>query len=105
MLSKVANAMQKTIRRNDVWRSAQLDRCLDVDNRRGWWRLVASLDERAMAANKRLVRVVFGRCGVSGNQLALAEVRGRDSLGLCSACRCGSLLRRGENCFDSWRLI
>jgi len=61
---------------NHVLYSAQLDRGLGADNRRWRWRLAASLDEGAMAADQRLVRPAFGRFGLSGNGLVLKKIRG-----------------------------
>jgi len=52
---------------NHVWSSAGLDRGLGMDNRRGRWRLVASLDKRSVAADQWLVRGVFWHLGLSGN--------------------------------------
>jgi len=72
MLSKLANVKQKqkTLEQNHVWCSAGLDRGWGVDHRRGRWRFVASLDESAVAADQRLVRAVFGDCGMCANWLA-----------------------------------
>jgi hypothetical protein len=53
-----------------------LDRGLGVDNRRWRWRLAASLDEGAMAADQRLVRPAFGGFGLSGNGLVLKKYAG-----------------------------
>jgi hypothetical protein len=89
---------------NHVLYSAQLDRGLGVDNRRWRWRLAASLDEGAMAADQRLVRPAFGRFGLSGNGLVLKKIRGGHGLRLCS-CRGCSLFGRGENCFGGRKLI
>ena len=71
MLSKPANGKQKIIIPTTSCTALSWNRGLGVDNRRWRWRLAASLDEGAMAADKRLVRPAFGRFGLSGNGLVL----------------------------------
>jgi hypothetical protein len=90
---------------NHGWCSARLDRGMGMDNHRVRWRLVAALDEGAMAANQWLVRAVLRHFGLSGNELVLKKIRGHDGLRLCSDWRSCSLFRRGENCFGSRKLI
>jgi hypothetical protein len=90
---------------NHVLYRAPLDRGLGVDHRRWRWRLAASLDEGAMAADQRLVRPAFGRFGLSGNGLVIKKIRGGHGLRFCSAGRCSSVFRRGENCFGGRKLI
>jgi hypothetical protein len=51
------------------------------------------------------VRPAFGRFGLSGNGLVPKNIRGGHGLRLCSAGRCGSVFRRGENCFGGRKLI
>jgi hypothetical protein len=83
----------------------RLDRGLGVGHRRGWRRIVAALDERTMAAHKRMVRAVFRPVGLSRNCMVGKEIRRHPALWLCSPCRCRFLLRRRENCFGNRKLI
>ena len=78
MLSKPANGKQKIIIPTTSCTALSWNRGLGVDNRRWRWRLAASLDEGAMAADQRLVRPAFGRFGLSGNGLVL-KTRGSRS--------------------------
>jgi hypothetical protein len=90
---------------NHVDSNTRLACGLGMDNRRGRWRRVASLDERAVAANQRLVRTVVGHFGVSGSGLAAGKMLGCYGLRLCSACRSDFLFRHGDNCFRARHLI
>jgi hypothetical protein len=90
---------------NHVCRDARLDRGLGVDNRRGRWRRLASLDERTMAADKRLVRAALRCFGLSRDWLALKKICGRSRPRLCSIRRRCILFCRGESCFGRQQLI
>ena len=105
MLSKPANGKQKIIIPTTSCTALSWNRGLGVDNRRWRWRLAASLDEGAMAAEQRLVRPAVGHFDLSGNGLVLKKIRGGHGLRLCSAGRGCSVFRRGENCFGGRKLI
>lgn len=66
---------------------------------------MASLDERAMATDKRLVRAAFGCFGLSGNGMAFKKARRCHGDRLCSTGRGGFLFRGGESCLGNWKLI
>lgn len=61
-----------------------MDRWLDVDDHRGRWGPVASLDKRSMDAHPRVVRAVFWTLCVPGDRVAREKIHGRQIVGLDS---------------------
>src|ERR1700680_2412659 len=105
MLSKPANGKQKIIIPTTSCTALRWIAAWAWTIVAGGGGLAASLAEGGMAADQRLVRPAFGRFGLSGNGLVLKKIRGGHGLRLCSAGRCCSLFRRGENCFGGRKLI
>jgi len=92
-------------RENHVGCETRLGRWLGVDNPRWWRRRMASLDERAMAANQRLVRAFFRPFGLPGDRLVPEKIRRSHGLRLCSNYRCRLLFRCRKNRLVFWIVI
>lgn len=73
---------------------------MGVDCRRRWRRFIAPLDERTVAPDKRLVRLVFGHRGLPANGDIVAEISGYQVLRSSADHRRRALFCRGEDCFD-----
>jgi hypothetical protein len=86
-------------------RDARLDCGMGMGNPRGRRRVVASVDEGAATAHKRLVRAVFRPCCLSANSMAFEKICGHRDLKLGSDCGRYPLFHRWENCFKSRNLI
>ena len=100
---KENRAEEKTVASHRIGFKPSLGRRLGMGNRR-WWRwFIAPPNERTTAPDKRLVRFVFGHCGLPTNGDVVTEMCWNQAVRSYSDRCCHLLFYRRQDCLNRWK--